>query len=330
MHFKGIDLNLLVVLDALLVERSTTKAGERLFLSQSATSGALSRLREYFGDPLLVRGRRNKMVLTPLAQNLAGPVRTLLSQAETVLTSNAAFDPATSSRHFRLNMGDEVATVLIPDVRKRVRKSAPNVGLEILSYNPTGDMARELADVLESGDLDFLIAPKIFTSPHHPKDLLFTEHYVCVAWEGNTLLRDTISAEEFYSLGHVATQMGARNRYLPEGTLLHQGLKEPRGIDIIVPTFTLKAFYVIGTDLIASLQESLARHFATYLPLKIFPMPVDNPSVGIFIEWHRYHDHDPATRWLLGILKDCAASIYRGRSQHSVRLAAPISSSSAR
>jgi DNA-binding transcriptional LysR family regulator len=313
MHFKGLDLNLLVVLDALLVERSTTRAGERLYLSQSATSGALARLREYFGDPLLIRGPQNKMALTPLAESLAGPVRSMLSQAETVLTSNAAFDPATSDRRFRLNMGDEVATALMPAVLERVRKTAPRVKVEILSYNPTGDLAPELAEVLEKGDLDFLIAPKAFASVHHPMELLLTEHFVCVAWAGNLQLGDTISEDQFYSMGHVATRLGPRTMHLAEEELTRE-FGEGRRVEVVAPNFGLKATFLIGTDLIATMQESLAHYCARYLPLKVLPLPVYHAPVPIFIQWHRYQDHDPGTRWLLSILKECASSIYRSQS----------------
>ena len=99
MNFSGLDLNLLVAMDAIFAERSISRAGERLHLSQSATSGALARLREAFNDPLLVQIGR-KMALTPLAEGLVEPVRDFLLQAEAILHKNPAFNPATSTRKF--------------------------------------------------------------------------------------------------------------------------------------------------------------------------------------------------------------------------------------
>src|SRR6187401_163786 len=112
MHLGGLDLNLLMVLDALFVEKNVTRAGERIHLSQSATSGALSRLRDFFKDDLLVPVGR-KMVLTPLAEELAQPVRQLLVQAEAIIHRIPHFSPKTSQRSFRMVMSDYVATVLM-------------------------------------------------------------------------------------------------------------------------------------------------------------------------------------------------------------------------
>ena len=117
MHLDGLDLNLLVVLDALLSEKSVTRTGERIHLSQSATSGALSRLREYFKDDLLVPVGR-KMVLTPLAEELAQPLRELLQQAEVVIRRKPAFSPESSERRFRIVMSDYIAIVIMARCRK--------------------------------------------------------------------------------------------------------------------------------------------------------------------------------------------------------------------
>src|SRR5688572_6354716 len=99
MDYKGLDLNLLVVLDALFAEKNITRTGERLHLSQSATSGALARLRDFFKDELLVH-IGHKMALTPLAEDLVQPVRQALLQTERIIGTLPPFDPATSSRHF--------------------------------------------------------------------------------------------------------------------------------------------------------------------------------------------------------------------------------------
>src|SRR5215472_18123748 len=115
MHFRQLDLNLLVALDALLMERNITEAGRRLHVTQSAMSGSLGRLREYFGDELLVQIGR-KMVPTPLAETLAEPVREILLKVKATVDARPGFDPATSTRRFSLMMSDYVSTVLMNEV----------------------------------------------------------------------------------------------------------------------------------------------------------------------------------------------------------------------
>src|SRR5579872_2823544 len=133
MDFRGLDLNLLVAMDALFAERSVSRAGERLHLSQSATSGALARLRYTFRDPLLVPVGRT-MALTPLAEGLVGPIREFLLRAEFILHASPVFDPATSPRKFRLMMSDYVETVVMTEALPRIQKVAPGITFELF-YN---------------------------------------------------------------------------------------------------------------------------------------------------------------------------------------------------
>ncbi len=132
MHFEQLDLNLLVALDALLTERSITAAGVRVHLTQSAMSGALSRLREFFNDELLTQVGR-KMVPTPLGESLAEPVRQILLQVRATINTKPGFDPATSARHFSVMMSDYVDTVLMSEVLRRAEAVAPRVRFNLVS-----------------------------------------------------------------------------------------------------------------------------------------------------------------------------------------------------
>src|ERR1044071_1288476 len=147
MHFEQLDLNLLVALDALLTERSITAAGVRVHLTQSAMSGALSRLREFFGDELLTQVGR-KMVPTPLGESLGEPVRQILLQIKSTLYAKPGFDPASSTRHFSLMMSDYVATVLMGQVLVRAEAQAPRVRFNVAS-NDVGNPVEflERADI---------------------------------------------------------------------------------------------------------------------------------------------------------------------------------------
>ncbi len=162
MHFEQLDLNLLVALDALLTERSITAAGVRVHLTQSAMSGALSRLREFFNDDLLTQVGR-KMVPTPLGESLAEPVRQILLQVRATINTKPGFDPATSTRHFSVMMSDYVDTVLMSDLLRRAEAVAPHVRFNLVS----NDVAPP-TEFIERADVDLLIMPREYLSDKHP------------------------------------------------------------------------------------------------------------------------------------------------------------------
>ena len=182
-RLNGLDLNLLVALNELLNERNVSRAAQRLFLSQSATSGALARLREYFEDELLVQVGR-KMVLTPLAEWLAKPVREALIHIESTIVSPPQFDPARSDRRFSLLVSDYTTAVLVQPLIERVSREAPHIGFELYSQE-----AGVPADMLANGEVDLLVMPSQYVSKDHPSTDLFREDYVCVTWKGNRVIR---------------------------------------------------------------------------------------------------------------------------------------------
>ena len=312
MHFKGLDLNLLVVLDALLTEKNTTRAGQRIYLSQPATSGALSRLREFFGDPLLIQSGQ-KMVLTPLAEGLIQPVKALLAEAEAIINVNSAFHPETSTRTFRLSLSDYVATVLMTRAVERMKQVAPGVRIEITLLQDG------IPEALERGDLDFLIVPSEFMSTMHPAKDLFQDSYKVVAWSGNEAIGDSISLEQYLLSSHVITRVG-RDRHQAFDEIYLNRAGHERRVEVVVPTFSLLSSFVIGTNLIATMHARLARYYSHYLPLKVLPMPIEMPPFIAKVQWHRYHDHDPGTKWFMGILKEAAREKPRAAQAEMVSL----------
>ena len=195
------DLNLLVALDALLRECNVTQAGNRLNLSQPAMSGALARLRGHFQDELLVSvGRR--MVRTPLGDALVEPVRDILLQVRGTLESRSGFDPATSTRHLKIAASDYVIAILMADALRRVRCEAPHISFDLRPLGPRADEA------LDNAELDFLIAPASAEFEAHASEVLFEDTFTCVAWSGNSAVGDTLSPEDYLSLGHVVVNVG--------------------------------------------------------------------------------------------------------------------------
>ena len=188
MNLHRLDLNLLVALDVLLTERSITHAAERLNLSPSATSGALSRLRAYFDDELLTQiGRR--MAPTPLGESLQASVRDCLLHVQATIDIRPQFDPLKSKRNFKLMMSDYVSTVLMPAALRRLQHEAPGITIELMANE------NEPWQALSRGEVDFLVLPKHFIREEHPSEVLFEDDYVCVCWSGNPLVGAQISAE---------------------------------------------------------------------------------------------------------------------------------------
>lgn len=301
MDFRGLDLNLLVALDALLAERNVTRAGGRVHLSQSAMSGALARLRQFFGDDLMVPIGRS-MVLTPLALSLIQPVRDVLLQVQATVATKADFDPATSDRRFTIMGSDFVLTTLMADVVPRVVRAAPGVALELRHMDTTG------REGLDRGALDFLVVPHVFVADAHPSEPLFEEGYTCLVWAENAEVGDRISFEQYLAAGHVAIAVGeSRHPGFEEWLLQHYGYK--RRVAVVAPTYAMLPFLVVGTNRIATVPASVAKFSAQYLPLRTLPLPVKIPKRIELLQWPRFQDQDPGSIWLRGVFRDAAARL---------------------
>jgi LysR family nod box-dependent transcriptional activator len=302
MHFRQLDLNLLVALYALLDEKNITQAGKRVHLTQSAMSGALARLRQYFGDDLLVQVGR-KMVPTPLGESLIEPVREILIKVKTTVEARPGFDPGSSNRRFSLMMSDFCATVLMLDVTQRAEKLAPHVTFEILSNNvedPTG--------FLDRADIDALVMPVHLLSADHPQEVLFEDDFVCIAWSGNDGIGDALTLEHYLDLGHVICEFNrGRTPMADEWYLRHHG--HSRRIEVITTTFNAIPLHVVNTRRIATLHRRLAKYYAGILPIRLVAAPIPIPVIVEAVQWHALFDTDPGIAWLRGLLRDSAAQL---------------------
>jgi LysR family nod box-dependent transcriptional activator len=301
MHFRGLDLNLLVSLDVLLRERSITRAGERLGLSQPATSGALSRLRDYFNDPLLVQVGR-QLMLTPLAERLAGPVAEVLQQIQATVATKAVFDATKSERRFSVMASDYVCTVFMPDVLARVEQHAPKVTLQLRQLSPTWH------DELSRGDVDFVIIPEPFAQQAHPRAPLFEDGFSCVTWSGNRSIGTTLTLDQYMSLGHVAvTLTGVHEPSFDEWFLKRGG--HARRVEIIAPTYASVPSLVVGTQRLATIWSRLASDAVRHLPLRQLPLPIEIPALHEVLQWPAHRDTDPGCQWLKNVLVEAAAEL---------------------
>ena len=299
MRFHHLDLNLLVVLDTLLTEQNITRAAKRLNVSQSAASGLLARLRDYFGDELLVQIGR-KMLPTPLAQSLAEPVRRVLLDIQSTIVNKPEFDPLTCKRHFKIVASDFVTTVFLSPLAQRLQQQAPHISIDI---QPT---ANHYNDMLTQGEVDFVIMPDHYLSDMHPKALLFEDSYQCVVWRENPEVGEQLSLAQYLELGHVAVNFGsARAPSFDEEFLQRYG--KSRRVELTTSSFNTLPHLLVGTHCIAVMQTRLAALYSTYLPLKVLPPPVALPMLREFTQWNKFLDGDPAHRWMRNLFHEVAS-----------------------
>ncbi|MBT1159854.1 LysR family transcriptional regulator [Aminobacter anthyllidis] len=294
MRFKGLDLNLLVVLDALLTARNLTAAASSINLSQPAMSAAVARLRDYFNDELFTMSGRER-VLTPRAETLAPAVRGALLHIQCSIISWDPFNPAQSDRRFRIILSDFATLVFFEKVVERVAREAPAVSFEL---RPLDDDPDEL---LRRGDVDFVILPEFFMSSAHPRAALFDETFVCVGCPTNKQLPRQLTFERYVSMKHIAFRVGgAQMPSIEEQFLLEHGLK--RRVEIVVQAFSMIPPMVSGTTRIATMPFRLVQHFKKTFPLRIIELPRPLPTFTEAVQWPTLHNSDPASIWMRQIM----------------------------
>ncbi|WP_407114410.1 transcriptional regulator NodD2 [Bradyrhizobium sp. LMG 9283] len=294
MRFKGLDLNLLVALDALMTERNLTAAARKINLSQPAMSAAVARLRSYFRDELFgMRGR--ELVPTSCAEGLAVPVREALTHIELSIIARDVFDPARSNRRFRIGLSDFITVVFFRNVVERVAREAPAVSFELVALTDEHD------ELLRRGEVDFVILPELFMSSAHPRAALFEERLVCVGCPTNSHLQRRLTFERYMSMRHVAVKLGgARKTPVEESFLLDLGLN--RRIDILVQSFSMIPPLLVGTNRIGAMPLGLVKHFQRTTPLRIAELPQPFPTFTEAVQWPVLHNSDPESLWMREIL----------------------------
>lgn len=301
-NLQSFDLNLLKVLDALLRDGSTTRAGERIGLSQPAVSVALGRLRAAFGDPLLVR-EGQAMRPTEYALSLVAPLQHLLEDTSQLL-ARPAFDPSTATDLFRLSAADFFTEMLLPDLTARLERDAPGVTLRY-----TDAISAKTTDDIREGRLDLMILPVQTFPPWLDSEPLFRADFRIVARRGHPVLTRhgvtpdrPMPMEVYCRLRHAAfrvveDQPEVEDRFLAKmGHTLH--------IALSVPSFTAVWRAVAATDLVGMIPRRLAERVAGPAGLEIYPMPFALPRAELCQAWHRRNSTARGLVWLRAQVAD--------------------------
>jgi DNA-binding transcriptional LysR family regulator len=286
-NLAGIDLNLLVVFDALMAERQVTRAGERIGLSQP--------------DELFTRTSAG-LHPTPVAVALARQIQPALNQIQAALSSAQPFDPKTSDLIFNIGMSDYVELVLLPRILERIETAAPYVKIQIKS----GDRQHQLL-LLDKGEIDLLCGLIPNRIAWHEKQLLFREQFVCVCRRDRPFNGDSLSLEEYVSASHLLVSVQEDMVGRVDYVLKKQDLK--RHIALSIPHFLVAPSVLTRTNLIATLPERIAREFASNLNLKILPCPILLKGFSVYMHWHQSNKNNPASVWLRALIQEIAATI---------------------
>jgi DNA-binding transcriptional LysR family regulator len=305
MDIRHFDLNLLLVLHALLTERNVTRTAARLHITQPAASNALRRLRDALQDPILLPGKRGVMELTPRALDLVGPVEEALKAVGQVLNADTRFQPEVASDTIHLAVSEYVAFVLLPPLVRDLRRRAPGIHLAIHDIDKDDPLGP-----LRVGKIDIIAA----FVPDPPKDLmseaLFTDRWVCIARKDAPSKR-TLSLEDFATAHHISSPMQTGGTASHVQTSLSEH-RIHRDIVVSTPHYLAVPQVVSSTDLIMTIPERLARALTKQMPLRIYPHPIKIPEFSVSMLWHPRTNMTATQTWIRDALTR-AAKLVCGR-----------------
>ena len=300
MNISALDLNLLVALEALLEEASVTHAAQRISISQPAMSHALKRLRDLLGDPLLVRIGTH-MQRTTRGESLRYPVKDALARVRDLLVS-ANFDPAQSTRTFRIFVADNASELVLPALLRRLQEEAPHVSIRV---QPSRGNVLDPFELARSIDVAIACTPHFFKGFYQQR--LFTDRDACAVRRGNPIVKRISSPEEFLKARHVAV-VGRDSGEDPVDTWLREeGLA--RNVMLTVPHY-LQALHVASqSDLIAVIPERLIRSYGEAIDVGVAAVPLEVGTFDEFLLHPAASHHDAGCIWLRGVLGEIAKSL---------------------
>lgn len=299
MNLQTIDLNLLLVFEALMSERHVTRAAKRLGLSQPAMSNALTRLRRTFDDPLFLRTTAG-MSPTPLAQSLSGPVSAALAQLRAALEEKREFDPAASEQVFHLLANDYAEIILLPGLLQALGERSSRVRLRF--HRPRNLFEPPSASALtDSFDLAIgFYADTLTLDSSIRAEKLWEEKNVCIARERHPTIRGKVSLRQYAEASHVAVFYKDEGQGVIDTLLSQKGYSRQTALQ--VPHFASVPFAVASTELIATIPERLANAFQKQLRLQVLPVPLNLPPFRMALLWHERFHTDPAHQWLRSLI----------------------------
>jgi len=300
MNLRSVDLNLLVIFDALMQERHVTRAALRIPMSQPAMSNALARLRHVFKDDLFIRGV-GTMEPTPRAIELSESIRQILRQTERLMSSDIHFDPASAEREFSTRMSDLVGCLVLPKVLSALAETAPKVRLDIVHLSP-----EKTVQALEADQLDFCLSMQLQHASNIRSAVLFMDQMVCVMRADHPLTSGKLTLTRFLEAEHLRVAMSPTDIRFVDNVLAEQG--RTRKVVAKIPHWLLVPPILQKTNLIAVISGKLASRLSEE-GIKVRPLPFPSKPFSWDIYWHRRNDNSAAHRWIRDLVSSACSDL---------------------
>jgi DNA-binding transcriptional LysR family regulator len=288
-NLRSIDLNLLVFFDALMAERHVTRAANKVSISQSAMSNALSRLRHVFKDDLFIRTSKG-MEPTLRALELGQSIGQILQQTSRLMSSDIHFDPLISNRSYSIRMSDLIGALVLPVLVTNLSSSAPNISLDVLHISP-----EKTVELLESDQLDIALSTDLEHNNSIRSQALISDRMVCILRKEHPLSSGKLTLKKFLDGKHLRVSMSPTDIRFVDNVLADQGHK--RDVVLNVPHWLLIPEILKKTDLIAVISERLASNF-TNEDLVLRPLPFMANYFNWTMYWHKRYEHSQSHQWL--------------------------------
>lgn len=301
MNLRSLDLNLLVIFDAVMTERHVTRAAARIAMSQPAMSNALARLRYLFKDELFIR-TAGRMEPTPRALELGVAVQQILRQAERLMATDVAFDPHASEREFTARMSDLIGYLSLPRIAQLMRAQAPSMVLNVIHTSPESTLK-----ALELDELDFALSMELSHGKSIHSQPLFEDRMCCVMHAGHPLANSEMTMARFLKYPHMRVAMSPTDIRFVDNVLAEQGRQ--RLVTLTVPHWLLVPRTLQDTDLLAVVSSKLVEQFLGQVPVIAKPLPFESAPFMWRLYWHKRYDKSPAHEWMRGAVINACAEI---------------------
>lgn len=295
---KRFDLELLLIFDEIYKTKNVTRAADNLGLPQSSVSLGLGKLREHFDDRLFSRTAKG-MEPTPRAENAIEDVRRAIQALQHALADQPVFDPAGSSREFRICMTDISEIVLVPRLLNHLREHGPGIRVDISKISP--DSPAELAD----GRVDLAVGFMPHLEAGFYQQVLFDQHFVCLVSNRHPRVQDSLDLEALQREHHVLVRSSGTGHAIVDKTLAAEGVE--RRVALQLPSFLGVARIVAQTELLAIVPYRYGASMVASEDVRMLPVPVELPSFQVKQHWHERYHADASNRWLRQVIADLFA-----------------------
>ena len=306
MNLRQIDLNLLVIFDALMQEKNVTRAGQRVGLTQPAASNALNRLRHLFHDELLVRTPTG-MQATDRAEELAPAVRRILREIDGLVETLAEFNPASAELTFHMRLSDVLALLILPQLTAAVSAEAPAVRIETVHLSPN-----KTVDALETGAIDLALSTGLHGSSAIREEPLLDDRLVCLLREGHPALSPDLGLDAFLSLPQIKVAQSPIDDRFVDNWLADKGLR--RRINLTLPHWLGLPYVVRETDLIAVMSERATERLSSISGIQVAPLPIPDTAFTWCLYWHKRRQSSAPQRWLRQHVIEAASACSQAQS----------------